>query len=188
MGWTGRAPAPPTCHGVCRTGAHQKEHAHVPQARRPGSVWFPNRCPPVIAQSLAALPSGEMATCACSSCRQPASSCYALRTGQSTASDLGWLRLLNGCITMCWLPRSPTSWHALHGVCLSKAAATRRASRPREHDMDLLRFTKGMAAIPSSPRHSPGLLSERRWLRRDGKADREPDVGTDSLPRSASRI
>ena len=111
----------------------------------------------------------ETATCACSSCRQPASSCYDQRVGRSMASVLGSPRRLSDCITTFWPPRSPTSWPASHGVCLRKGGTTRRALRSRRHDMGLLRFTKGMAANPSPPRRSPRVV-ERATVASKGMA------------------
>jgi transposase len=87
-----------------------------------------------------------------------ASSYYDQRVGQSMASVPGSPRRLSDYITTCWPPRSPTSWPALHGVCLRKGGTTRRALRSRRHDMGLLRFTKGMAANPSPQRRSPRVV------------------------------
>ena len=41
-------------------------------------------------------------------------------------------------------------------------------------EMNMLRFTKGMATAPCRPRRSPDLASERRW--REGTALADPKV------------
>jgi hypothetical protein len=74
-------------------------------------------------------------------------------------------------IAICWQSPSLTSSRASLGLCLHAAAITSQGSRPMPHNIRLLRFTKGMGALPLRHPRSPILLhcaSERGWLRGNG--------------------
>ena len=93
-----------------------------------GSVWCRSRCRQVIGRSLGASASAAIATCARCSCRAPALFCSDRQTGQSIALDRGSPPRRNGCITMFWQLRSPTSWRGSLGRSWRNGATTNRAS------------------------------------------------------------
>ena len=111
--------------------------------------------------------------------------CCGRRTGRSTVLAPGSLVPLNAYILTSWLRPSPTSWHGSPGPCWHKSAAMRRASQRQQPEMNMLRFTKGMATAPCRPRRSPDLASERRLLRGDGSSSSQ---GQSWLSRRGLRV
>src|SRR5438270_8026014 len=95
----------------------------------PGLAWCRGKCRRVIAPSLAASPSAEIAICGCSSSKVLVAYCCDQQVGRSIALDRGSPPQCGDYIAMLWQLRSPTNWRGSLGLSWRRDVATRRALR-----------------------------------------------------------
>jgi transposase len=105
---------------------------------RLGSGWHQSRCRREIAPSSARSRSGEIAICACFSCKRRGSFSSSPRAGSGTGSSRGSRPQRSGCTTTCWRSHSPISSRVSPGQCSPRDEGSKQRGRsmvrPNPHD------------------------------------------------------